>query len=41
MESTFGGKKPIALPNGETRSSLMDGDILVLRLMKNEYLAKF
>ena len=27
----MGGKKPIALPNGETRTFLEDGDTLTLR----------
>lgn len=31
LELTQGGKQPIALPNGETRSFLADGDTLTLR----------
>ena len=31
LELTQGGKQPIALPNGETRSFLADGDTLILR----------
>jgi len=31
LELTDGGKKPIALPNGETRTFLEDGDTLILR----------
>ncbi|MEQ1882968.1 MAG: fumarylacetoacetate hydrolase family protein, partial [Burkholderiales bacterium] len=31
LELTFGGKKPITLPNGEHRSFLEDGDTLILR----------
>jgi fumarylacetoacetase len=31
LELTRGGKEPIRLPNGETRSFLADGDMLVLR----------
>jgi fumarylacetoacetase len=31
LELTLGGKKPIALPNGETRTFLEDGDTLALR----------
>ena len=31
LELTVGGKQPIALPNGETRSSLEDGDEVILR----------
>ena len=31
MELTFGGEKPVTLPNGEKRSFLMDGDTIVLR----------
>jgi fumarylacetoacetase len=31
LEMTFGGKQPITLPNGETRSFLADGDTLSLR----------
>ena len=31
LELTQGGKRPIRLPNGETRSFLADGDTLVLR----------
>ncbi len=31
LELTLGGKKPITLPNGETRTWLEDGDTLVMR----------
>ncbi|RZJ16778.1 MAG: fumarylacetoacetase [Haliea sp.] len=31
LETTEGGKKPVQLPNGETRAFLEDGDELVLR----------
>ena len=31
LELTLGGKKPITLPNGETRTFLEDGDTLILR----------
>jgi len=31
LELTTGGKQPIALPNGETRTSLEDGDEVILR----------
>ncbi|MGA2851260.1 MAG: fumarylacetoacetase [Terracidiphilus sp.] len=31
LELTNGGQQPIALPNGETRSSLQDGDEVILR----------
>ena len=31
LELTQGGKQPITLPNGETRSFLADGDTLILR----------
>ena len=31
MELSFGGKQPVALPGGETRSFLQDGDRLILR----------
>ncbi|WP_326542108.1 fumarylacetoacetase [Pseudorhodoferax sp.] len=31
LEQTLGGKQPITLPNGETRTFLEDGDTLVLR----------
>ena len=31
LELSQGGKRPITLPNGETRSFLQDGDTLVLR----------
>ena len=31
LELTLGGKQPITLPNGETRSFLADGDTLTLR----------
>ena len=31
LELTIGGKQPIALPNGETRSALHDGDEVILR----------
>ncbi len=31
LELTQGGKRPITLPNGETRSFLEDGDTLILR----------
>ena len=31
LELTSGGRQPIRLPNGETRSFLADGDTLVLR----------
>jgi fumarylacetoacetase len=31
LELSIGGKQPLALPNGETRSFLADGDTLILR----------
>jgi fumarylacetoacetase len=31
LELTLGGKHPIALPNGETRTYLQDGDEVILR----------
>ncbi|AFT86046.1 fumarylacetoacetase [Paraburkholderia phenoliruptrix] len=31
LELTEGGKKPVALPNGETRSFLEDGDTVIMR----------
>jgi fumarylacetoacetase len=31
LELSLGGKKPVALPNGESRSFLLDGDTLILR----------
>lgn len=31
LEMTEGGKKPVALPNGETRGFLQDGDEVILR----------
>jgi fumarylacetoacetase len=31
LELSQGGKQPIALPNGETRSFLQDGDTVTLR----------
>jgi fumarylacetoacetase len=31
LEMTWGGKEPIALPNGETRTFLEDGDEVILR----------
>jgi fumarylacetoacetase len=31
LELTLGGKQPLALPNGETRSALQDGDEVILR----------
>ena len=31
LEMTVGGKQPIALPNGESRSALEDGDEVILR----------
>lgn len=31
LELTQGGKQPITLPNGETRSFLADGDTLTMR----------
>jgi fumarylacetoacetase len=31
MEQSQGGKQPIRLPNGETRSFLADGDELTLK----------
>ena len=31
MELSVGGKQPIALSNGETRSWLEDGDTVILR----------
>ena len=31
LELTVGGKQPLALPNGETRSALQDGDEVILR----------
>ncbi|MFC5694701.1 fumarylacetoacetase [Pseudomonas sp. GCM10022186] len=31
LESTFGGKQPISLPNGERRTFLEDGDEVILR----------
>ena len=31
LELSFGGKRPITLPNGETRAMLEDGDTVVLR----------
>ena len=31
LELTLGGKQPITLPNGETRTFLEDGDTIVLR----------
>jgi fumarylacetoacetase len=31
LESTFGGKQPITLPNGEQRTFLEDGDEVILR----------
>jgi fumarylacetoacetase len=31
LELSAGGKQPIALPNGETRSALQDGDEVILR----------
>lgn len=31
LESTEGGKKPIALPDGETRTFLENGDAVVMR----------
>jgi len=31
LELTQGGKQPITLPNGETRTFLVDGDTLTLR----------
>jgi len=31
LELTQGGKQPIALPNGETRTFLQDGDTVILR----------
>jgi fumarylacetoacetase len=31
LELTQGGKQPLRLPNGETRSFLADGDTLILR----------
>ena len=31
LELTQGGKQPLGLPNGETRSFLADGDTLILR----------
>jgi fumarylacetoacetase len=31
LELSFGGKQPVALPGGETRSFLQDGDRLILR----------
>jgi fumarylacetoacetase len=31
IELTLGGKQPVRLPNGETRTFLLDGDAIVLR----------
>jgi fumarylacetoacetase len=31
LELTYGGKQPITLPNGETRTFLQDGDTVILR----------
>lgn len=31
LEMTRGGRKPVALPNGETRSYLVDGDEVIFR----------
>jgi len=31
IELTLGGKQPVQLPNGETRTFLQDGDAVVLR----------
>ena len=31
MEITRGGREPIALPNGESRTYLVDGDAIVMR----------
>jgi fumarylacetoacetase len=31
LELTVGGKQPVQLPNGETRSFLEDGDTVILR----------
>jgi len=31
LELTLGGKKPITLPNGDTRSVIADGDTVTLR----------
>jgi hypothetical protein len=31
LELTVGGKQPVPLPNGETRSFLEDGDTVILR----------
>jgi fumarylacetoacetase len=31
LELTRGGKQPVTLPNGETRSALEDGDEVILR----------
>jgi fumarylacetoacetase len=31
LELTFGGKKPIVLSNGEVRTSIEDGDTIILR----------
>jgi fumarylacetoacetase len=31
LELTAGGKQPIVLPNGESRSALEDGDEVILR----------
>ena len=31
LELSWGGKDPITLPSGQTRSFLEDGDVLVLR----------
>jgi len=31
LELSAGGKQPIALPNGETRTFLADGDTVILR----------
>ena len=31
LELSMGGKQPVSLPGGETRSFLQDGDTLILR----------
>jgi fumarylacetoacetase len=31
IELSLGGKKPLTLPNGETRSFLEDGDTVIMR----------
>ena len=31
IEITRGGKKPVRLPNGETRTFLEDGDTIIMR----------